>query len=128
MNFPTANAIRPSSAARSLAPAEVRERQRLRRVGIAWGLLVLNAATFYGGISGLPIPGSIGKVVTQGVLPVALALALSVNRRLVVRPNVFLCLVGLLVLDTVLTIVQPQPRGPIPTGTMAMKRPMSSSA
>jgi hypothetical protein len=113
MSFPTVSAIRPSYAARSLAPAEVRERRRLRRAGIAWGLMVLNAATFYSGISGLHIPGSIGKAITQGVLPVALVLALSVNRRLVVRPNVFLCLVGLLVLDTVLTIMQPQHLGTI---------------
>jgi hypothetical protein len=113
MNLPAVSAIRPSYAARSLAPAELRERQQLRRVGITWGLLVLNASTFYSGISGLPIPGIVGKAVTQGVLPLAVVLALSVNRKLVVRPNIFLCLVGLLVLDTVLTIVQPQPLGTI---------------
>lgn len=113
MNTPAVSAIRPSRAARSLAPPEVRERWVLRRVGITWGLMVLNAATFYSGVSGLPIPGIVGKAITQGALPVALLLALSLNRRLVVRPNVFLCLVGLLVLDTVLTIMQQQPLGTI---------------
>src|SRR3984885_14347693 len=113
MNLPAVSAIRPSYAARSLAPAELRERQQLRRVGITWGLLVLNASTFSSGISGLPIPGVVGKAVTQGVLPLAVVLALSVNRKLIVRPNIFLCLVGALVLDTVLTIMQPQPLGTI---------------
>lgn len=108
MNLPATAVIRPSHAARSLATAEVRERWQLRRVGITWYLLVLNAATFYKGLSGFPIPGSVGKIVTQGALPVALVFALSVNRRLLVRPNVFLCLVGLLVLDTILTIMEPQ--------------------
>jgi hypothetical protein len=111
MNLPAAAAIRPSHTARSLAPAEARERWELRRVGITWGLLVLNAATFYKGLSGFPIPGSVGKIVTQGALPLALLLALSVNRRLLVRPNVFLCLVGLLVFDAILTIMQPQSFG-----------------
>jgi hypothetical protein len=113
MNLPAAAAIRPSHAARSLVPADAREREPLRRVGIVWGLLVLNAATFFSGLSGLPVPGMIGKAITQGALPVALLLALSVNRRLLVRPNVFLCLVGLLVLDTILTVMQPQSFGTI---------------
>ena len=33
----------------------------------------------------------------KGALPLALLVALTVNRRIVVRPNVFLCLVSLLV-------------------------------
>ena len=108
MNLPAPAVIRPSYAARSLASAEVRQRWQLRRVSITWYLLVLNAATFYKGLSGFPIPGSVGKIVTQGALPLALVFALSVNRKLLVRPNLFLCLVGLLVLDTILTIMEPQ--------------------
>src|SRR5262249_54370775 len=38
-------------------------------------------------------------------------IALSMNRKLLFRPNVFLCLVGLLVLDTILTCMQSQPFG-----------------
>jgi hypothetical protein len=110
MPLPTA-AIRPSHAARSIAPSG--ERQVLRRVAWCWGLLVVNAATWYPGLSGLHIPNAAGKVITQGALPLALLLALSANRRLIVRPNVFLCLVGLLVLDTILTIMQPQHIGTI---------------
>lgn len=111
MNLPAVSAIRPSRAARSLVPPAERERAPLRRVGLVWGLMVLNAATFFAGLSGLHIPGSVGKLITQGALPVALLVALSVNRKLLVRPNVLLCLVGLLVLDTILTLMQPQPLG-----------------
>ncbi len=46
-------------------------------------------------------------------MPVALLLALSVNRRLLVRPNVFLCLLSLLVIESVLLILEPQHIGTI---------------
>ena len=54
----------------TLEPAEARERSIRRRVGLVWGLLVLNALTYYG--SALHIPHAVGKVLTQGALPVAL--------------------------------------------------------
>ena len=53
----------------------------------------------------LHIPSVAGKVITQGALPVALLVALSVNRRVIVRPNVFLCLVSLLVVGAILTVL-----------------------
>jgi hypothetical protein len=90
------------------ASAELRERWILRRVGIVWGLLVLNAATFYAGFPlVIPIPYRLGQVITQGALPLALAIALTVNRRVIVRPNLFLCLVSLLILDALVTSLQP---------------------
>ncbi len=97
---------------RRAAPAQVtpdrRERWIRRRVGIAWGLLILNALTFYAGMPlAVPIPHRIGQVITQGALPLALLVALTVNRRVIVRPNVFLCLVSLLVLDALVTSLQP---------------------
>jgi hypothetical protein len=73
----------------------------------------LNALTFYPGVSILPIPSFVGKLLTQGVLPVALLVALTVNRRVMVRPNVFLCLVGLLVLGALVTSLQPQHLGTV---------------
>jgi hypothetical protein len=79
------------------------DRRVRRRVGIAWGLLVLNAMAFAPGISIVPIPHRIGQAITQGALPLAILLALTVNRKVMVRPNVFLCLVSLLVVDTVIT-------------------------
>jgi hypothetical protein len=111
MPLPTAATIRPSHAARSIAPQD--ERQVLRRVALAWGLLVVNMATWFAGLSGLHLPNFVGKGITQGSLPLALLVALSANRKLMVRPNMFLCLVGLLVLDTILTIMQPQHIGTI---------------
>jgi O-Antigen ligase len=94
--------------------AELQERRIRRRVGIVWGLLILNALTFYPGFPlVVPIPHRIGQVITQGALPLALVAALTVNRRVIVRPNVFLCLLSLLVLDTVLTSLQAGSLGPM---------------
>jgi O-antigen ligase len=92
-------------------PAQARERSVQRRVAIAWGLLVLNALTYYGSI--LHIPSAVGKLITQGALPIALLLALSVNRKVIVRPNVFLCLTSLLVIEAFVTTLQPQHVGTV---------------
>jgi hypothetical protein len=88
------------------SPEEVRERSERRRVGLVWGLLVLNVLTYTGSV--IPIPNMIGKAVAQGALPLALLVALTLNRRLIVRPNVFLCLVGLLVIEAIVTSLHPQ--------------------
>lgn len=90
---------------------QVRDRSVRRRVGIAWGLLVLNAIG-YAGLA-VHVPSAVGKIITQGALLVALLLALTVNRRAVVRPNVFLCLVSLLALETVVTILPPEHLGTV---------------
>jgi O-Antigen ligase len=95
----------------TLGPAQARERSVRRRVGLAWGLLVLNALTYYG--SALHIPHAVGKILTQGALPAALLVALTVNRRVVVRPNVFLSLTSLLVLEAVITTLQPEHLGTV---------------
>lgn len=95
------------------APAEASEARVRRLVGVAWGLLFFNALTFYPGISFVHIPSAVGKGVAQAALPAALLVALSINRKVVVRPNVFLCLVGLLVFCAFLTTLQPQHFGTI---------------
>lgn len=104
-------ALRPRRREAPLQPAEARERAIRRRVGIVWGLLVVNCLTYYGSL--LPIPSVVGKLITQGALPIALLLALSVNRRVIVRPNVLLCLVSLLVVGAILTILLPQHIGTV---------------
>lgn len=109
----TAIAVRPYRGVPALAPDPAMDRIVRRRVGLAWALLVLDALTFYPHVSALPIPSSIGKVVTQGALPAAILVALSVNRRAVIRPNVLLCLLCLLVLDATITSLQPQHLGTI---------------
>ena len=86
------------------------ERSVRRRVNAVWGLLYLNTLTFVpGGV--IALPSFAGKGVTQGALPLAVLLALTVNPRLRVRPNLFLCLVGLLLLDAAITTLQPQHLG-----------------
>lgn len=98
--------------------AEARERWARRRVALAWGLLILNVLTFYrvtwtGMPLIVPIPSLIGKGITQSSLPAALLLALSVNRRQIIRPNVFLCLVSLLVVEALITSLQAEHFGTI---------------
>ena len=98
--------------------AEARERWARRRVALAWGLLILNVLTFYrvtwtGMPLIVPIPSIIGKGITQSSLPAALLLALSVNRRQIIRPNVFLCLVSLLVVEALITSLQAEHFGTI---------------
>jgi hypothetical protein len=83
------------------------------RVGIAWGLLFFNTLTFFPHASLLPIPGIVGKAIAQATLPTALLVALTINRKVIVRPNVFLCLVSLLVVETVLTVLTPQHFGTV---------------
>jgi hypothetical protein len=88
------------------------DRQIQRRVSLGWGLLVLNVLTFVSGGSVLHIPGAVGKLITQGSLPLAIVVLLTVNRRLIFRPNVFLCLMSLLAIEAILTaMISQYPRG-----------------
>ena len=88
------------------------------RVGIAWALLIadvlpFSARTWTGAPLVIPIPSVVGKLIAQGALPLALLVALSVNRRLLVRPNVFMCLLTLLIIESFLLILEPQHIGTI---------------
>jgi hypothetical protein len=58
----------------------------------AWAALYVNVLTFAGSGFLLPIPQSIGQAIAQGMLLVALLLALLANPGIVVRPNIFLSL------------------------------------
>src|SRR6516165_1467632 len=91
-----------------LEPVEARERWVRHRVGLAWGLLILNILTFYSGMTVVPIPTILGKAITQGALPAAILVAVSVNRRLVIRPNVYLCMMSLLVVEALMTTMDAQ--------------------
>ena len=107
-------AFRPGDGVALLTQAQAAERSERSvqvRVGLVWGLLFFNTLTFFPHTSFLPIPGIVGKGVAQATLPAALLVALTINRKAVVRPNVFLCLVSLLVLGTILTAVSPQTFG-----------------
>lgn len=102
----TAIAVRRHPGAVPPDPARARERSVRRRLGTAWALLYLNTMTFVAGTSVLHIPSKVGKGVAQGALPLAILLLLTVNPKLKLRPNVFLCLVSLLVVDAVFTSIQ----------------------
>jgi len=105
----TSVTFQPSRTAPWLRTASDRERAAERRVSLAWCMLLVNTFTFFPRTwSGAPlafhIPSVIGKGITQGALVIALALALSVNRRPVIRPNVFLCLLSLIAVDALITV------------------------
>ena len=105
--------FRPRRGVPLLDPVETRARSIRRRVGITWGLLLLNTLTYMPGVAVVPIPSLIGKAIAQGALPVALIVALTVNRRVIMRPNVFLSVVCLLVIEAILTSLHPQYLGTI---------------
>lgn len=68
-----------------------------RRLAWVWGLLFLDILTYTNSPSNLlPIPSIAGKVITQGSALLALALILTVNKKLIVRPNAFLILLTVL--------------------------------
>jgi hypothetical protein len=101
-------AVRPRRSLSSRTPADVTERRIRRRIYVTYGLLFFNTLTFYPGLSVVHIPSIVGKGLAQAVLPVALLMALSLNRKVIVRPNVFLCLVSLLVLGSFIAALQPE--------------------
>jgi hypothetical protein len=89
----------------SLDAAGARTRSVRRRLNIAWGLLYFNTMTYSaGGL--LDFPSKIGKGLAQGALPLAIVVLLTINPKIKVRPNAFLCIVCLLAADAVLTATQ----------------------
>ena len=108
-----ATLIRPRRGILPTVPPLTRERLRQRRLYLAWALIFLNALTWYPGYSFLHLPAQVGKGIAQAALPAALLCALSMNRRVVIRPNVFLCLVTLIVLGAFLPALEPQHFGTI---------------
>jgi O-antigen ligase len=61
-----------------------------------WAALFVNVLAFSGLPTLLPIPITVGQLITQGSLILAFLLALMANRRGVIRPNLFLVLLTLL--------------------------------
>lgn len=96
VSVPSPARLRAWSGAADLPEAALR-----RRLAWIWGLLFLNVLPYAANVSLLPLPSAIGKVITQGALGVALMLAVVLNRRILVRPNLFLLLMTLLCVTTV---------------------------
>lgn len=95
-----------------LSAEQARDRSVRRRIYVAWGLLILNVVPFYKGTWNqlpllIPIPSVIGKLITQGSLPLAVLILLTVNRRLLVRPSVFLTLLSLMVVEAMIASINP---------------------
>ncbi|HEY1822523.1 MAG TPA: hypothetical protein VGG83_21570 [Trebonia sp.] len=105
--------LRPRRGILLTAPPLTSERLIRRRLYLTWGLLYFNTLTFFAHVSFIPIPSAVGKGIQQAALPLALLCALSLNRKVLLRPNVFLCLVSLIALETILTTLQPQHVGTI---------------
>lgn len=102
----TAIGVRYPRGLGRLDPVDAFSQSVRRRIGTAWGLLFFNTLTYMPGYSGLDLPSKVGKGLAQAALPLAIVLLLTVNPRLKVRPNIFLCIVFVLVTETVLTGVQ----------------------
>lgn len=77
-----------------------------RRIAWIWGLLFLNVLPYSAKSSLVPVPTSVGKAVTQGALLGALVLALSINRKVMVRPNLFLFLMTVLCATTAMMSIR----------------------
>jgi hypothetical protein len=109
---PIARRRRRRTGSAVLTVPQMRQRSIRRRINAAWGLLYLNTLTFIpGGL--VPLPSRIGQALTQGALLLAILVALTVNPKIKVRPNVFLCLVCMLAVDTVITTLLPQHIGTV---------------
>src|SRR5271155_5548705 len=69
------------------------ERSMRRRIGWVWGLLFFNVMTSSTGPTNLiPLPHQVGKALPELALGAALLLILTANKRLLVRPNIYLIL------------------------------------
>lgn len=90
---------------RSAGVASVSEASLFRRLSWIWGLLFLNVLPYTATSALIPLPSSVGKVITQGALAGALLLAVFLNRRVLVRPNIFLVLMTILCVSTMMMSV-----------------------
>ena len=77
-----------------------------RRIGIVWVCLFLNVLPYSYKSLLIPLPHSVGTIITQGSLTVALLVAISTNRKVLVRPNLFLLLLTLLCVTSAMMSLQ----------------------
>lgn len=98
---PRPSAWRATPAGRRMST----EQRSLRRVGLVWALLFFNVLGTPTG-SALKIPHSIEQILTQGSLVGAFILALALNPRARVRPNILLGLYSLLAIMSVMMSIR----------------------
>jgi hypothetical protein len=82
------------------------ERSVRRRVTVIWALLFFNVLEYIALPTVFTIPHTIAKVATQAALVIALLLAVTVNRRLVIRPNTLLALASLLAASSLMISIR----------------------
>jgi len=92
--------LRPSPIPVGSRPLRTDARRIPRLVLAAWLALFVNVLAPGGNPTVIPIPRLVFQAVAQGSLVLALAFALLANRRLVVRPNVFMTLLTALALSS----------------------------
>ena len=73
-----------------------------------WAALFLNVLAFSGLPTLIPVPTTVGQLVTQGALIVAFLLALLANPRCVIRPNLFLILLSVLAVVALMVSIHNQ--------------------
>jgi hypothetical protein len=76
------------------------------RIAWIWSLLVLNVLPYSAKSVVVPLPLSVGKVITQGALAVATLLAISINRKVLIRPSFFLLIMSLLAVTSAMMSVR----------------------
>ncbi len=74
----------------------------------AWGALFFNVLAFSHLETIIPIPSTLGQLMTQGSLLLAVLLALAANPRVVLRSNLFLVLLTMLAIVAAMTSIHNQ--------------------
>jgi hypothetical protein len=93
--------LRARDEALPLSDASIR-----RRIAWIWGLLFLNVLPYSAKSVLIPLPHSAGRALPQAALVVATLLAISINRRVLVRPSLFLLIMSLLAVTSAMMSVR----------------------
>jgi hypothetical protein len=80
----------------------------LRSPRLVWAALFMNVLAFLGLPTVIPIPTTVGQMMTQGSLILAFLLALMANPRGIIRPNIFLVLLTLLAVVALMVSIHNQ--------------------
>lgn len=92
---PSGDVVADGEPTARLTPSQVD-----RRIGAIWALLVFNGL---GSPPGILLPRSVAQIFTMAALAIALLLAFTLNRRLLIRPNLVLTLCTILALTAAMT-------------------------
>jgi len=73
-----------------LRPQSRAGRHIFNRLNVVWALVFLNVLNYTKVLTIIPIPSRLGQALTQGSLEAALVVALTINPRRVIKPNLFM--------------------------------------